>query len=189
MSPKRKGFFRWSANARASESCPRGSPCDAPVNTALQALRPSHAFGNARRASKRGFSLAEVLVALAVAAMLVAGLTRYVAGTRLGAAQVRERLELWSVAQSLLNGMPRELGSASKSGRIGAYRWRIYTEPADVRPVARAEAQRASSKSPEMVQPLATAVASNSWTLYRVSVLVEALSGRQHAADTIRIGH
>jgi prepilin-type N-terminal cleavage/methylation domain-containing protein len=129
----------------------------------------------------RGFSLAEVLVALAVAAMMAALLTRFVAGTRFHAAQVRERVELWTFSQSILDGLPTTLSPGTSSGQIGAYRWRTEISPITPDAVAPTEARSAQSTLED------TAAASTPWVLYRVKVQIEAPSGRQYAADTIRI--
>jgi prepilin-type N-terminal cleavage/methylation domain-containing protein len=131
-----------------------------------------------------GFSLTEVLVALAVAAMMAAVLTRYVAGTRFNAAQVRERLELWTISQSMLDGLTKTLSPGTSSGQIGAYRWRRSDA------VAQTEAPSAQGGLDDHSRSLGgrrTAGPSIAWVLYRVKVQIEAPSGRQYAADTIRI--
>jgi prepilin-type N-terminal cleavage/methylation domain-containing protein len=131
-----------------------------------------------------GFSLAEVLVALAVAAMMAAILTPFVAGTRFNAAQVRERLELWTIAQSMLDGLGETLSPGTSSGQNGAYRWRREIAPITAEAVAQTEAFE-DHLHPQGRQE--TAAPSTPWVLYRVKVQIEAPSGRQYAADTIRI--
>jgi prepilin-type N-terminal cleavage/methylation domain-containing protein len=137
-----------------------------------------------------GFSLTEVLVALAVAAMMAAVLTRYVAGTRFNAAQVRERLELWTISQSMLDGLTKTLSPGTSSGQIGAYRWRREIAPIASDAVAQTEAPSAQGGLDDHSRSLGgrrTAGPSIAWVLYRVKVQIEAPSGRQYAADTIRI--
>jgi prepilin-type N-terminal cleavage/methylation domain-containing protein len=137
-----------------------------------------------------GFSLAEVLVALAVAAMMAAVLTRYVAGTRFNAAQVRERLELWTISQSMLAGLTKTLSPGTSFGQIGAYRWRSEIAPIAPNAVAQTEAPSAQGgldNQPHPVGDRRTAGPSTAWVLYRVNVQIEAPSGRQYVADTIRI--
>jgi prepilin-type N-terminal cleavage/methylation domain-containing protein len=137
-----------------------------------------------------GFSLTEVLVALAVAAMMAAVLTRYVAGTRFNAAQVRERLELWTISQSMLDGLTKTLSPGTSSGQIGAYRWHREIAPIASSAVAPTEEPSAQGVLEDRLRPLGgrqTAAPSTAWVLYRVKVQVEAPSGRQHEADTIRI--
>ena len=139
-----------------------------------------------------GFSLAEVLVALAVAAMMAAILTRYVAGTRFNAAQVRERLELWTISQSMLESLDKTLSPGTSFGQNGPYRWRMEIAPAPLTPDAVAQTEAPSGQGPledilRAVGGQRTAASSTAWVLYRVKVQIEAPSGRQYAADTIRI--
>ena len=105
-----------------------------------------------------GFSLAEVLVALAVATMMAAVLTRYVAGIRFNAAQVRERVELWTISQSMLDGLSKTLSPGTSSGQIGAYRWHREIAPITSDAEARTEAPRARGCS-RRPPPLARAAA------------------------------
>jgi prepilin-type N-terminal cleavage/methylation domain-containing protein len=130
-----------------------------------------------------GFSLTEVLVALAVAAMMAAVLTRHVAGTRFNAAQVRERLEVWTISQSMLDGLNKTLSPGTSSGQIGAYQWHREIAPIAPRVVAQIEAPSAQSA----LSGRQSAAPSIAWVLYRVTMQIEAPSGRQYAADTIRI--
>jgi prepilin-type N-terminal cleavage/methylation domain-containing protein len=135
-----------------------------------------------------GFSLAEVLVALAVAAMMAAVLTRYVAGTNYSAAQVRERLEFWTISQSMLDGLTKTLSPGTSSGQIGAYRWSREIAPVASDAIARTEAPPgALDDHLRSLRGRQTAGPSTAWVLYRVKVRIEAPSGRQYAADTIRI--
>jgi len=137
-----------------------------------------------------GFSLAEVLVALAVAAMMAAVLTRYVAGTRFNAAQVRERVELWTIAQSMLDGLSKTISPGTSEGQIGAYRWHREIAPIASDAAARTEAPSAQGGLEDHLgSPVGrrTAAPSTAWVLYRIKVQIEAPSGRQYEADTIRI--
>jgi prepilin-type N-terminal cleavage/methylation domain-containing protein len=147
---------------------------------------------------RAGFTLAEVLVALVVAAMLAAVLTRYVAGTRLNAAQVRERVELWTLTQSLLDGLPSASIPRSTSGRSGDYSWRVEVAPVEIDAVARIKAPTPPAAPLNMPTNLSSWLADDptpnaatpavvAWVPYRVTVRVGAPSGRQYAADTIRI--
>ena len=137
-----------------------------------------------------GFSLAEVLVALAVAAMMAAILTRYVAGTRFNVAQVHERLELGTISQSMLDGLGETLSPGSSSGQNGPYRWRMEIAPITPDAVAQTEAPSGQGPLEDILRAVGgqrTAASSTAWVLYRVKVQIEAPSGRQYAADTIRI--
>lgn len=150
------------------------------------------ASGEREKTSGRtcGFSLPEVLVALAVAAMMAAVLTRHVAGTRLNAAQVGERVEVWTISQSMLDGLPTTLSPGASSGQIGAYRWHREIAPIASDAVARTEAPSVQGVPEDDLRSLGghqTAAPSTTWVLYRVKVQIEAPSGRQYEADTIRI--
>jgi prepilin-type N-terminal cleavage/methylation domain-containing protein len=137
-----------------------------------------------------GFSLPEVLVALVVAAMMAAVLTRYVAGTRLNAAQVREHVELSTISQSMLDGLSKTLSPGASSGQIGAYRWHREIAPIASDDVARTEAPSAQGVLEDHLRSLGgrqTAAPSSTVVLYRVKIHVVAPSGRQYEADTIRI--
>jgi prepilin-type N-terminal cleavage/methylation domain-containing protein len=151
---------------------------------------PANGEREKTRGRTSGFSLAEVLVALAVAAMMAAVLTRYVGGTRANAAQVRERLELWTLSQSMLDGLSNTLSPGTSSGRSGAYRWHREVAPIAFDAVVRMEAPSAPGALDNNLRSLRgrrTAAPSTAWVVYRVSVRIEAPSGRQYAADTIRI--
>jgi prepilin-type N-terminal cleavage/methylation domain-containing protein len=134
-----------------------------------------------------GFSLAEVLVALAVAAMMAGVLTRYVAGTRFNAAQVRERVELWTISQTMLGGLSKTLSRGTSSGQIGAYRWHREIAPIELDAVARTEAASAQGGALEDHTRSLGGRRTAAWVLYRVKVQIEAPSGRQYEADTFRI--
>jgi len=148
-----------------------------------------------------GFSLAEVLIALAIAAMMAAILTRFVAGTRANAAKVAELTEMAILGETLLarTASSQSLKAGRTDGRSGAFVWRI-----DIAPVAfAARALRVSEKSvaasdaegqpggppnsggnaaPEPKR------AGGNWVSYHVTVVIEAPSGQSHAVDTIRLG-
>jgi prepilin-type N-terminal cleavage/methylation domain-containing protein len=133
-----------------------------------------------------GFSLAEVLVALAVAAMFAAVLTRTVAGMHLNGAQLRERLDLWNLTESLLDSLPpaEALRTGITTGHSGAHSWRIEVAPTTVNAVLR---MTGPSGSLALVSQRTAAEANVQWNAYRIIVRVEAPSGRRHVADAIRI--
>lgn len=139
--------------------------------------------------SKCGFSLAEALVALAIAAMMAAVLTRFVAGTRFNADHVHERLELGTISQSMLDSLPETLSPGFSSGQNGAYRWRKEITPVTPGVIAQKEASSAQGALEDQPRskggPVAAAPGTD-WVLYRVKVQIEAPSGQQYAADTIR---
>jgi Tfp pilus assembly protein PilW len=81
---------------------------------------------------KAGFSLAEALVALAIATILVAILTRFVSGTRETALQIHEDVAMEMLSESLLDRLVvRQLQPGRIFGRNGALLWHV-----DVAPIA-----------------------------------------------------
>jgi prepilin-type N-terminal cleavage/methylation domain-containing protein len=193
MSP----IFRRGSSAVSGLRCPGGQTGDASLagesddgacsyNESL--AHPNRLPANGRSSEKIGgptcgFSLTEVLVALAVAAMMAAILTRYVAGTSFNVAQVRERLEVWTLSQSMLDGLSKTLSPGTSSGQIGTYRWNREIAPITPRVVALTEAPSAQG----VLGGRPSAAPNIAWALYRVKVQIEAPSGRQYATDTIRI--
>lgn len=153
-----------------------------------------------------GFSLAEVLIALAIAAMMTAVLTRFVAGTRANAVRLGEALEMGAIAESLMARIGSKHGfrPGRTDGHAGRLAWRI-----DIRPVAftaavrKAHERNRSASGTDAVdgaESMVTAkalkqdtdrlqsAASANWVAYRVTVAVEAPSGRTHVVDTVRVG-
>ena len=148
MSPMSQRRDRWPAGllSPGGRTCGNASLAgdDVVCSCTRSLARPNRlpASGERKKTSGRtcGFSLPEVLVALAVAAMMAAVLTRHVAGTRLSAAQVGERVEVWTISQSMLDGLPTTLSPGASSGQIGAYRWHREIAPIASDAVARVEA-------------------------------------------------
>ena len=157
-----------------------------------------------KHSATAGFSLVEVLVALAIAALLAAVLTRFVSGTRLNALKVREQVAIDNLSDSLLEQVgARELEPGRTDGRIGALQWRLEISPVpvDARAISMSEKKsnpsdtRQSSVTPlsaisndpntqsatSQPKPLMT------WKAYRLAVVISAPSGRSHAIETIKI--
>lgn len=164
-----------------------------------------------KRNRSAGFSLGEVLVALAIAAMMAAMLTRFVGGTRLNAARIGEALEMSTLGETLLArvGSGTSLGSGRTDGRSGDFRWRIEIEPLPFSAVARRVNEKSSSASEkgdadgartkfaassmkldvaEKSGPKSVVAPHSNWITYRIVVAVEGPTGRKHVADTVRIG-
>jgi type II secretory pathway pseudopilin PulG len=165
-----------------------------------------------------GFSLGEVLVALAIAAMMTAMLTRFYAGTRANAAKVGEILEVTTLGETLLTRVAssQNLKAGRTDGRTGVFAWRIDVTPVAFAAVARRVNEKRKPATAEddkdgknksgmlSTMSLSTMSASTSfgaasapapaatpkveWVSYRVAVSIVAPSGRRHAVDTIRIG-
>jgi prepilin-type N-terminal cleavage/methylation domain-containing protein len=151
-----------------------------------------------------GFSLAEVLVALAIAAFLAAVLTRLVSGTRMNALRVREQVAIDILSDSLLEQVgARELEPGRTDGRIGVLQWRLELSPVPVyaRAISIREKKsnpsdtRQSSATPlspvsnEANQQPATSQPKSriTWKVYRLAGVISAPSGRSHAIETIKI--
>ena len=77
--------------------------------------------------SEAGFTLIEVLVALAVLAVVLGAIGAVVGSTVKGIRSVDRKLPLLETARSLMASLPgREaLQPGTQSGRSGDYRWRI----------------------------------------------------------------
>lgn len=157
-----------------------------------------------------GFSLGEVLVALVVAAMMAAILTRFVAGTRMNAARIGEVLEMTTLSETLLARISSvgQLKRGRTDGRVGFYTWHIEITPVTFVALARRMNEKkrpapdgdgkdedkkifsgfTSMTDEANLKPKSAAAPQINWISYRVAILVEAPSGRRHAADTIKIG-
>jgi hypothetical protein len=114
----------------------------------------------------------EVLVAVAVAAVLLVALLRAFVSTWFGITTVREEAEAMLIARTLITAVtPRENASElSQQGSIGRYNWSL-----EVRKVAIAPAAGADAETPF------------AWTLYRAGVVVTAPSGRRTSLETSRL--
>src|ERR1700728_2121926 len=87
-------------------------------------------FVSPRRSGTAGFSLAEALVALAIAAFLVAALTRFVSTTRANALQIREGVAIDMLGESLLERLGvTQVQPGGTNGRTGALFWHIDVAP------------------------------------------------------------
>jgi hypothetical protein len=117
--------------------------------------------------------LIEVLVAVAVAAVLLVALSRAFVSTWMGISVVREEAETMLIARTLIGAvMPRDNATeVSQQGDIGRYKWALEVKKA---PIA-APAASAESETPFR------------WTLYRAGVVVTAPSGRRTSLETSRL--
>jgi hypothetical protein len=167
-----------------------------------------------RKACSRtaGFSLTEALVALAIAALLVTVLTRFVSGTRANAMKIHDEIALELASDSLLeNFVAPATVPARMDGRNGSFGWHVDVAPiaflaspevvSKAKPGAEGDNQAkgqglglsASSSAPSFGsssqenQTTAKAAPRIIWTPYHVTAVVNASSGRSYAIDTIRI--
>lgn len=126
------------------------------------------------RKSKAGFALIEVLVAVAVAAVILTALLRAFVTTWTGINAVREETEAMLIARSLVStAAPRDnTVEANQRGDIGRYSWSVAVQ-----------------KAPTVAPPVTDADAETaiSWTLFRIVVVVRAPSGRSTSLETLRL--
>jgi len=117
--------------------------------------------------------LIEVLVAVAVAAVLLVALSRAFVSTWMGISTVREEAETMLIARTLISAVtPRDNATElSQQGDIGRYKWALEVRKA---PMA-APANATDSETPFR------------WTLYRAGVTVIAPSGRRTSLETSRL--
>jgi prepilin-type N-terminal cleavage/methylation domain-containing protein len=124
------------------------------------------------RNSRAGFALIEVLVAVAVAALIMAALMRAFSDVWGGVTAVRENAEAMLLAQTVLAGVSRSaIAEGEREGGAGRYR-RVMTTtqpPSAPRPPA------------EEGQPPPIG------KLYRIVVVVLAPNGRRTSLETYRI--
>lgn len=86
---------------------------------------------NGSRRRERGFTLIEVLVALAVVAISLAAIGSVIAVTTRGARAVGLHLTLVETARMILTGLPDrdQLVPGSLSGESAGHRWRVDVLP------------------------------------------------------------
>jgi general secretion pathway protein I len=83
------------------------------------------------RASDRGFTLVELLIALAVVAVLLAAIGSVVASTARAARSLDNKLALVQTARAISTGLPdrQQLALGNSSGQLAAHRWRLDVQP------------------------------------------------------------
>jgi prepilin-type N-terminal cleavage/methylation domain-containing protein len=154
-----------------------------------------------------GFSLAESLVALAIAALLAAALTRFVSNTRMNAGKVDELIEMMALGDSLLEHVSQKTPETS-DGRAGRFTWHIDVVPMAISAVSRKLAPKknpAAGQSGPTTAGLATAESTSGsdnsimepatappqdpvkWMPVHVTILVKSQSGRKYVTDTVSI--
>lgn len=118
--------------------------------------------------------LIEVLVAVAVAAVLLVALSRSFMTTWSGIGMVREEAEAMLIARTLISAVtPRDnAAEVSQQGTTGRYSWALEVKKAPV------IASAAAAANPETTF---------AWTLYRVGVVVTAPTGRRTSLETSRL--
>lgn len=116
-----------------------------------------------------GFTILEVLIALAVVAIVLGAIGGVVASTTRGVRSVEQHVVLMETARSVAAGLrSREaLTSAQTSGELFGNRWQIGTSPL--------------MDGPVVVDSQAT------WIPQRMTMRVQSPSGAAVAIDTIRL--
>jgi len=84
-----------------------------------------------RRRGRAGFTIIEVLVALAVVAASLAAIGAVVGATARATHSLEERVALIQTARAVETGLPRrgELAAGQFDGEIGGHRWRLNVSP------------------------------------------------------------
>jgi general secretion pathway protein I len=128
-----------------------------------------------------GFTLIEVLVAIAVLAVVLGAIGAVVGNTVRGIRSVDRRLPLLETAQSLVASLPSRdaLKPGTQSGASGEYRWRI-------------EAVLLNRNVPDSDATTAATVAAGatpkvSWVPLAITVRVQGSEGPPVRLDTVRL--
>jgi general secretion pathway protein I len=121
------------------------------------------------RYDDRGFTLVELLIALAVAAVLLSAIGSVIATTSRVARSLDGKLALVQTARSISTSLParQQLGLGTSSGQLEAHRWRM-----EVRPFT------ASFIDPRRPAP---------WTPQNVLITVQSPSGQIAEFHTVRL--
>ena len=84
-----------------------------------------------RSQSAAGFTLIEVLVALAVVAVVLSAIGSTIATTVRGVRSLDRRLNLVETSRAVMTGLPdrNELSPGSLSGELASHRWRVDVQP------------------------------------------------------------
>jgi prepilin-type N-terminal cleavage/methylation domain-containing protein len=84
--------------------------------------------------SERGFSLVEVLCAMAIAALSLTALFRGLGGAQSAVRRLDTQLGAEIVAQSILEDERQAAATeaGTRSGSSGPYRWKLIVEPANI---------------------------------------------------------
>jgi general secretion pathway protein I len=144
--------------------------------------RPRSGLVRSRLTASDGFTLLEVLIAIALVAVVLGAIGELVGTTAKGIRSVDRKLPLLETAQNLLATLPERaaLKPGSQSGEAGGLQWRI-----DVVPIA---------ASPPAIAPATTALdAAQSpppapkWQPYEIIVRVQGGDGPPVRLDTVRL--
>lgn len=137
--------------------------------------------------SEAGFTLIEVLVAIAVLAVVLGAIGAVVGTTVRGVRSVDRRVPLLETAQSLMASLPERaaLQPGTQTGGSGNYRWRI-----DVVPLANPTTTAPLTTAGALAAGLPTTAvnAPPKWTPLAITVLVQGSDGGPPVRlDTVRL--
>jgi type II secretion system protein I len=123
-----------------------------------------------------GFALIEVLVAVAVSAVLMLALMRAFAATWSGIGAVRDDAEAMLIARSILFAVaPRaNVSEGTQNGMIGRYSWNVaITKSANAKALSTASEEGGEN--------------AKLWTPFRFVIVVTAPNGRSTNLESIRL--
>jgi len=122
-----------------------------------------------RRRAAGGFTLIEVLVALAVIATLLTSIGSLIAASVRGARSIDQHFALVEIARAIETGLPNrgELQVGRLSGEVSGHRWNV-----DVRPYS------ANNVDPRLPTP---------WVPQAVSISVRSPEGAVLQVNTVRL--
>lgn len=127
----------------------------------------SHARILDRRRRAAGFTIIEVLVALAVVAASLAAIGSLVAATVRGSRMIEQHTELVETARAIEAGLPGRdrLAVDEPAGEVAGHRWRVEVSPYSAAPAAGRAA----------------------WLPHSVVITVRASTGARLRIDTVRL--
>lgn len=139
-------------------------------------------------AANAGFTLIEVLVAIAVLAVALAAIGALVGSTVTAIRAVDRRVPLLETAQNLLAALPdrNALQVGSQSGALGDFRWQIDVVPLAA-PVPSAAPPSLTLANPTSADAAAAAPKSLNWMPVAITVRVQATEGPLIRLDTVRL--
>ena len=121
------------------------------------------------RCGRAGFTIVEVLAALAVLSTSLAAIGGLIATSSKGVRSVEQRVSLLQASRIITTGLPKrdEIAFGELDGEIGGYAWRLNVTP--------------------FFTDLANQASPGSWVPHMVAVSIRAPSGGSIRINTIRL--